>query len=173
MGRYSWFGIALILVGSTLLLDRFGIVRLGWEPVLWSLLAVFGAVRTTDGFGKKKSGRVFWGTFFFLSGVYGVLRYLDVVELRSYWPVPAFLAIIGLSLAMIVVNSPRNWPVLVPALLFLGSGSAIILSDYGYLYRHDVIYAFRTYWPTGIILFGLALVLKGFSLHTRVPKGQQ
>jgi hypothetical protein len=170
MGKFSWFGIVLILVGSAMMLDRVGVVRLGWEPILWSLLAVFGAVRAMDGFSKKKSGRVFWGTFLFLLGVYGVLRYLDIVELRSYSMMPAILVIVGLSMVMSFVSSPRDWHLLIPALLLLGTGSAIILSDFGYLYRYDVTYALRTYWPIGIILFGFALVLRGVSFHSRASR---
>ena len=170
MGRFSWFGLVLLLVGSVLLLDRFGVVPLGWGPLLWFLLAAFGAVRTIEGFAKRKSGRVFWGTFLFLFGAYGMLRYLDVVELRSYWMMPAILVMVGLSLVMTFVSSPKSWHLLIPGLLFLGAGSAIILSDFGYLYRYDVMHSLWTYWPAGLILFGLALVVRGVSFHSRVPR---
>lgn len=171
MARFSWIGIVLILLGSALLLDRIGVVRFGMQPLLWALLAIFGALRAIEGFGRKKSGRVFWGTFLFLLGVYGVLRYLDVVELRSYWIMPAILVIAGLSMLMMFVSSPQNWHLLIPALLLAGTGSAIILTELGYLSRYDVVESLRLYWPVGIILFGLALVVRNVSFHSRGRSG--
>ncbi len=167
MARFSWIGIVLILVGSALLLDRVGVIRFGLPPLLWSLLAIFGALKAIEGFSRKKSGRVFWGTFLFLLGVYGVLRYLDVIELRSYWMMPAILVIAGLSILMMFVSSPKDWHLLIPALLLTGTGSAIILTELGYLYRYDVLESLRIYWPVGIILFGLALIVRNVSFHSR------
>jgi hypothetical protein len=168
MNRFSWLGGGLLIIGSAMLLDRLDVVRFGWQPVFWTLVALFGIVKAVDGFGKKRSGRVFWGTFLFLFGVYELLRDLDVIELRSYWMFPAILLIIGLSLLMMYINSPREWHLLIPSLLLLGTGAAIILTEFGYFYRYDVIEAVRMYWPVGLILFGFALVARRFSPHSKV-----
>ena len=167
MGRFSWLGIGLVLVGGAMLLDRIGVVQVGWQPVLWALLAVYGIVRAVDGFTKKKSGRVFWGTFLFLFGVYNALRDLDVVELRSYWLMPAMVLILGFSMLMMYMSSPKDWHLLIPAIALLGIGTFIILTEFGYFYRHDVIETFRLYWPIGFILFGLAIVVRRLSQHSR------
>ena len=160
MRRFSWPGIGLVLVGTTMLLDRFTVIRFEWMTVLWAVVAVFGLVKAVDGFAKRRSSKVFWGTFFFLLGVYATLRHLDIVELRSYWWPPAVLLIIGFSILMMYVSSPRDWHLLVPAILCLGVGSAVVLAELGFIYRYDVSEAVRMYWPVGLILFGLALVLR-------------
>ena len=56
MRTTSWVGVVLILIGLSLLLDRFDILRIGIFPILWLLVAVFGFARTIDGFGKNKPG---------------------------------------------------------------------------------------------------------------------
>ena len=168
MKKFSWLGVGLVLAGTAMLLDRLDVVRFGWHVVVWLFVALFGIVKCIDGFGVKKSSRVFWGTFLFLLGVYNVLRDLEVVELRSYWLFPAILVIMGLSLLMMYVSSPREWHLLIPSILLLGTGAAMILTEFGYLYRYDVIEWVRMYWPVGLILFGLGLVLRRIPPHSSV-----
>jgi hypothetical protein len=158
--KVSWFGVGLILVGVAMLLDRFDVFSFGWMPVLWALVAVLGLVKAIDGFGKKKSGRVFWGTFWFLFGTYSLLRYIDVVELRSYWWLPALVLMLGFSQLMKYANTPKEWHLLVPAVLLLAIGAAMVLTEFGYFYHHDVVEAIRIYWPVGLIFFGLSLIMQ-------------
>lgn len=166
MQRFSWLGMGLVLVGGAMLLDRLNVVQVGWQSVVWALVAAYGTMKSIDGFNKKKSGRVFWGTFLFLFGAYNVLRGLDVIELRSYWLVPALLLIVGFSLLMMYLCTPRDWHLLVPAIALLGVGSSIVLTELGYFYRYDVIETIRMYWPISFVVFGLALVLRRFSAQS-------
>jgi hypothetical protein len=55
---------------------------------------------------------------------------------------------------------PRNVAVLVPAVLFVGFGVAMILVEYDYLDWWEVRRAIRTYWPLVLILWGAAIMLK-------------
>ena len=167
MKRYSWFGIGLVIIGAAMLLDRLDVIRFGWQPIFWTLIAAFGIAKAVDGFGRKKSGRVFWGTVLFLFGAYNLLRDLDVVELRSYWMLPAMLVIMGLSFLMMYISSLKEWHLLIPAILLLGIGAVMIMTEYGYFYRYDVFEAVRMYWPVGLILFGGAMVAG--ELYRRQP----
>jgi hypothetical protein len=167
MNKVSWLGAGLVVLGLAMLVDRLNLVRFGWETALWLLLAVYGAVKAVDAFGKKKAGRVFWGALFFLFGSYSLLRDLGVVELHSSWMLPHVILIVGLSFLMMYASSPREWHLLVPTLAFLGLGVVMILTDYGYLYRYEVVDALRVYWPVGLIMFGLALVVRRIVPHSR------
>jgi len=158
--RGSWFGIGLIVLGISMLLDRLDILGFGWHHVLWMLLAIFGLINAIEGFGKKKTGHVFGGTFLFLLGTYVLLWEIDVVELRSYWWLPATMLIVGFSLLMMFVCAPREWHLLVLSLTLIGVGAAMVLTEFGYLYRYDVVEVIRRYWPVGLIVFGLSLVLQ-------------
>jgi hypothetical protein len=150
----------MVVLGISMLLDRLDVVRFGWHPVFWTLLVIFGLVRAMNGFEKKKTGRVFLGTFLFLFGAYNLLRIMDVVELRSYWWLPAIILMLGFSLLMMFVCAPKEWHVLVPALMLLGIGAAMVLTELGYFYQYDIVEAIRKYWPAGLILFGLSLILQ-------------
>ena len=161
--RFSLPGVGLIMVGATMLLDRFNVIRFDWSTVLWGIIALYGFVKAIDGNTRKKSGRVFLGTFFFLLGLYNILCNLEVIAFRSYWWMPVLLLIIGFSILMVYVTSPKDWHMLVPAILLLGSGTAVILAEFGYLYRYDVAELLRTYWPIGLILFGIALIARHLS----------
>jgi hypothetical protein len=167
MGRFSWLGIGLVMVGVAMLLDRLDVIQFGWQPVFWALIAAFGVAKVVESFGKKKSGPVFWGTILFLLGVYNLLRDFDVVELRSYWALPAMLVAIGLSLLMMYISTPKEWHVLVPAILLLGIGVVMIMTEYGYFYQYEVSEAIRMYWPVGLILFGVALVARRTLSHPK------
>jgi hypothetical protein len=143
-----------------MLLDRLDVIRFGWQPVFWTLTAAFGIAKAVDGFGRKKSGRVFWGAILFLFGTYNLLHDLDVVELRSYWVLPAMLVIVGLSFLMMYISAPKEWHLLIPAILILGIGVVMIMTECGYFHRYDVFEAVRMYWPVGLILFGGAMVAR-------------
>jgi hypothetical protein len=154
-----WFAISLILIGGTLLLHRLHVISFGWQGVGWALLCLFGAFKAVEGFSGHTRGKVFWGTLLFLVGLYGVLRHLDVVELRSYVTFPAILLALGFSLLATVLSNPKDWHLLVPALFFAALGTVLLLDEFGYFYRWDVVAAVKSYWPVVLILFGVAILL--------------
>jgi hypothetical protein len=165
--RGAWLGIALVLVGLAMLLDRLDVMQFGWQPVFWGVVAVFGVVRAVSGFEKKKSGSIFWGTTLFLVGMYNILWRIGVVDVVSYWWPPAILLVIGFSTLMVYSCFPARWHLLVPAVLLLAAGSVLIMTEFGYFSRYEVMRAMRVYWPVGLILFGGALVLRRVSHNHR------
>jgi hypothetical protein len=70
------------------------------------------------------------------------------------------LVIVGLSFLMMYISVPKEWQLLIPAVLILGIGVVLIMTEYGYFYQHDVFEAVRMYWPVGLILFGGAMVAR-------------
>ena len=157
--KFPWFGAALILIGVTLLLSRLHVVPLGWPEVFWALVAAFGAYKIWTGFTWKHKGTVFWGTLFFLFGVYRILYRLDVYELPMDFGFPVFVTIIGIGFFMMYISAPREWHLIVPALFFLVIGVGMAMSELGYMYRWEFLRAIKTYWPLALILFGGTLLL--------------
>ena len=168
MNKLSWFGISLILVGSAMLLDRLDVLTFGWKPVLWALVMFFGIAKATSGFSREKRANIFWGTFFFLFGTYMLLHNLDLIDVRSYMVFHVVLLIVGSGILMMYFSSPKEWHLLVPALLLVVIGGVMVLTELGYFYRYDVVETIRLYWPVGLILFGIALVLRRGSTHSHV-----
>ena len=158
--RFPWFAVALILVGTTMLLDRLEVLPVQWQIIAWGVLMLFGAHRVILGFSARWRGRVFWGTFLFLLGLYNVLYYLDVVERYPYVMIPAMVVAVGFGLLMMYAVAPKEWHLLIPALVLTGTGAILLFADYGYFDRWEIMWVIRKYWPVALILFGISLLLK-------------
>ena len=68
--KISWFGIALILVGAVLLLDRFHILHLAFSTVFWPIVMVLALIGVGRGFSQNRRGKIFWNTVWFLYGLF-------------------------------------------------------------------------------------------------------
>jgi hypothetical protein len=164
----SWFGIALIATGSVLLLHRLGYIDFGVRPLIWLLMAAFGAVRCFDGFRRRRQARVFWSAFIFFFGAYNLGWYVERVdELLPSWPT-AMVLMVGLSFFLTYASAPRSWHVIVPGLALTGFGVAMLMTDYGYLYTFDVLRLAEVLLPVALILFGVSLILQR-TLHKSQP----
>ena len=158
--RFPWFPVALILVGTTMLLDRFDVLPVQWQIVAWGVLMLFGAHRVILGFTARWRGRAFWGTFLFLIGLYNILYHLDVVERYPHMFVPVIMVTVGFSLLMMYAVAPKEWHILIPALVLAGLGGILLFAEYGYFDRWEIMWVIRRYWPVALILFGVSLLLK-------------
>ncbi len=157
--RFPWFGVGLIVVGAAMLLHRLGVVDFGWHAALWGIVALFGAFKLVTAFTTGRSGAAFWGTVLLVLGGYQMLEDLGVAYVSSYLLFPWTVVLVGVGFLMMFAVKPRNWHVLVPSVVFLGSGTLMVLSEMGYFDRWDVLDAFRQYWPIALILFGITLLL--------------
>ncbi len=158
--KISIIGILLVAVGVVLLLDRVHLVYFGFGRILWLFLAFVGGWLVVRSFLYNERGKAFWGTLLFLFSVFFFLRTFYIVGFHFRTFPAAVLFILGFGFLMLFVQNPRAWQVLIPAGLLGGLGAVFILADLGYLYRWDVEYAIRTYWPVILILIGLLLVFK-------------
>jgi hypothetical protein len=157
--RIPWLGIVFILLGLVLLIEKLGYYHLGFGMIFWPLVLIYGFMKVVEGFSGNNSGRIFFGTICFLYGVYFLLRSADYFEIRFHMFLPATFIIIGFAFVMIFLNSPREWAFLLPAILLMGAGIAYLLGDVGYFSPWEVRELVRVYWPVGLILAGLAIIL--------------
>ena len=158
--RFPWFAVALILIGTTMLLDRLDVLPVQWQIVAWGVLMLFGAHRVILGFTLRWRGRVFWGTLLFLLGLYNILYHLDVVERYPHMFFPVIMVAIGMSLLMRYAVAPKEWHILIPAMVLTGLGGVLLFAEYGYFDRWEIMWMIRRYWPVALILFGASLLLK-------------
>jgi len=155
-----WLGVALIGIGIVLLLDRLDILDVRFSTLIWPIVVLFGLVRVGQGFSRNIQSRVFTGTVIFLYGLFFLLRSTDYVELHGHMFFPATFLIFGIAFLMMFLNNLKEWVFLLPAILLCGVGTAFILGEMGYLYRYDVWEAVRLYWPLGLVIIGLAIILR-------------
>lgn len=158
--RFPWFGIFLIVVGTGLLLDRFQILALGWPRLFWTFCALCGFGMVIIGFIREQRRHVFWGTVLFLYGLFFTLRYFDAFDYHGHLFIPVTLVVFGLAFIMRVVYAPKDWSLLIPGVFLTGLGSLFLIAELGYIYRYDVWYYLRMYWPVIIILLGVSLLFK-------------
>jgi hypothetical protein len=155
-----WFGVALIIIGIALLLDRLNVLNIEFSTIFWPIVMLFGLLRVGYGFSQNVQRRVFGGTVMFLYGLFFFLRSSDYVDLHGHIFFPATFLILGLAFFMMFLNNFKEWVFLLPAILLCGVGAAFILSEMGYLYRYDVWEAVHLYWPLGLVIIGLAIILR-------------
>ena len=158
--RTPIFGILLIALGATLLLDRLEIIYFGWGKIFWMFLGIWGAVLAVQGFSLKRRGRVFWGSLVFFASLLFSLDQWGVFWWSDELWVGGISLALGMAFLMLFVFEPGNFGVLVPTFLFGGFGAAMILVDYNYLDWWDVRHYIRNYWPLLLVLWGIAILLR-------------
>lgn len=154
------FGILLIALGAMLLLDRLDIIYFGWGKIFWIFTGIWGAVLSVQGFSLKRRGRIFWGSLLFFVSLFFVLEQWGMFWWSDELWVGGMSLAFGMAFVMLFLFEPRNFGVLVPALLFGGFGAAMILVDYEYLNWWDVRHYLRDYWPLLFVLWGIAIIVK-------------
>lgn len=154
------FGIALIVVGSFILLGKFHLVHVGFGSIFWPIIMVFGLVGVGRGFAQNKRGKIFWNTVWFLYGLFFFLRVSNLAEAQSYMFVPATFLIIGIAFLMTFMNNIHDWFFLIPSLIFGGIGLMFIFAELDYVSYWDVADSVRMYWPVVLILFGLTILFR-------------
>jgi MFS family permease len=105
-------------------------------------------------------GRIFAGTLLFLYGLFFLLRTSEYVDIRLRMFFPATFLIIGVALLMVFLSNYRAWELLIAAGLLCGIGVAFLMTEVGYLDRYEVWETVRLYWPVGLVLLGIAMILR-------------
>jgi hypothetical protein len=160
-----WFGIALIVFGVALLFNKLGIITVGFHHIFWPLLMLLGIAGVSKGYARNRRGKIFGGTILFLYSLFFFLRSIESVEFHDYMFLPATFLIFGIAFVMMYLHNFRDWFLLIPAFLLCGIGILFILTEYGYLYEWEAWEAVRLYWPIGLILLGVALILRRRGQH--------
>jgi hypothetical protein len=159
-GSLPVFAFALIVLGALLLLHQLDLISFGFGPVFWSLVMVLGITRVVQGFSRGRSWRIFFGSALFLYGLLFLLGSSDYADVHVRMFLPATFLIAGIGLLMVFLNNHHEWELLVPAAFLCGIGGALVLSELGYLDSYEVWETLRMYWPVGLVLAGVALILR-------------
>ncbi len=153
-------GIALIAVGTILLLQRMDLISFRWRdlyPLL--MLAISGTLYAMAYFKDDKKSSFPAGILLVL-GVFFFLRNYDLFSFDFYfyypgefWPI--FLLAIGFGYISRFLFDRSAVNLLVPAAIWFGLGVLFMLGHAGFLHRIRL----RTYWPLILIAVGAGLVI--------------
>jgi hypothetical protein len=162
--RASFAGIALIVVGATLLAFKLDLITFTIGAVLWGLAAVWGGVMLFRGWTRPNPSRggIFWGTILLSVGVLRTLNGLLPMGLDPGVEGPLYLAAPAIGLILVVVRRPRDWHMLVPAAALLALAWAMYMTEVGTLTRGEVMDTVSQFWPVALVAFGLSLILTGW-----------
>ena len=153
-------GILFIVLGSALLLDRLDVMSLRWGRVFWALVTVFGGVLVVLAFVNRIRRNLMWGNLFLFFGGVVALYQWHVIPREDFYFLPMMSIAFGLSFLMTFLYEPRNLPLLIPAIVFVGFGVVFYLWWWEYLDWFDFRYYARTYWPVLLIALGAAIALR-------------
>lgn len=162
--RTSIAGIALIIIGAGLLLARLDLVSLSMGDALWLVAAVGGGVMLYRGFAGQGSGsgKIFWGTAFLTVGALQLADRWMPMGMDPGVEGPLYLAVPAVAWILVVIKSPREWHMLVPAVALLGLALAMYMTEIGTLTRGEVMDTVGRYWPVALVTFGVAMILTGW-----------
>ena len=160
MFRIPILGIVLIVLGAGLLLRQLHIIRIDGATFLLFGLIAYGGAMIIRSFTMDLRQSLFFGSLCFYAGVLLVLGKYRVIENSPYIYVPGFLIVFGLAFLMLFLFNFRDFHLLVPAVIFIGLGSAFMMTEVGYWYVSDVKDVIRKYWPVALILFGGLILLR-------------
>lgn len=155
--------LALIAVGTYLLLEKLGVTLPGWD-VMWPVLPLAGGLALLGGyvFGNRRDAEhVFFGTALTLTGLvffFVTLSPLECSDLGTWWPVFVLIGSIAF-LAQWAATRFRDWGAFFLGLVALaigGAGLAINLQLFGPKTRELL----PSLWPAILILLGLMLLLR-------------
>ncbi|MGE5313673.1 MAG: LiaF transmembrane domain-containing protein [Acidobacteriota bacterium] len=158
--RVSLIGAILVLIGVALLLRQMHILEISAKKLLWIALALYGAATVTRSFLYDVRQKIFWGSLCFFTGILFTLKEYGFVYGSAPMFLPAVLVIFGFSFLTLFLFNVRDWHLLIPSLLFLGLGGALMLTELRMLYAEQVWRVVRDYWPVALILMGGAMLLR-------------
>lgn len=159
LNSHRIFGVLLIVVGTIILLSKFGFFELSFSDIFWPIISILGFFLVFIGYGEHNSGKIIWGTIFFLFGLFFFLKSIDVVYIPSSITLPVALYILGTAFMMAFFNSVKNWFLLIFVFIFYLLGSAFLLSYLGFWEKWEVWENLRIYWPIILVIIGLGLLL--------------
>ena len=158
--RFPIIGLVLVLLGVALLLNQMDVIHIGGWALLWLGLLIYGAAVVIRSFINNDRSKVFFGTLCFLVGILFFLHMEKIVHGSFSIYFPAFIVIVGLAFFMLFVFNVKDWHLLIPSIIFLGLGAALMLTHLGYWYSRDVWHTVGSYWPLLLILIGGTMLVK-------------
>jgi hypothetical protein len=160
INRFPIIGLVLVLLGVALLLNQMNVIHIGGIALVWLGLLVYGAAVVIRSFINNDRSKVFFGTLCFLTGILFFIHKAGFISGAFSIYFPAFIIIFGLAFFMLFVFNMKDWHLLIPALIFLALGAALMLTHLGYWYSRDVWRTITSYWPILLIIFGGTMLIR-------------
>jgi hypothetical protein len=159
--KLALIGTLLIAVGVLQILNHTGVIAVGWNGIAWLCLAALGLWMIIKGFSAagKAGGGIFWGTLFVIAGCVNFGERAGLFSLPGYLDMPMLFLAVGIAFLVVFIHKPQDWHVIVLSTVFTALGTLMLLAELDFISQWVVRDAIAQYWPVGLIVFGLALLL--------------
>ena len=159
-------GLLLIGIGLLLFFGKLGVFRFHGRDLWFLVLMLLGILLFVNAFVKPDRRGVFPATFLFLLGLFWALQRYEVINpyMDEMWPM--FFLILGISFWVSFIFHRRHSSSLIWGLIFLVIGSLFFAAEMGYISHWEAAEWVSTYWPAGLILFGIAILLRNVKRRT-------
>ena len=159
--KLALIGTLLIGVGVLQILNHTGVITVGWNGIAWLCLAALGLWMIIKGFSTagKARGGIFWGTLFLIAGCVNFGERAGLFYVPGYLDMPMLFLAVGIAFLVVFIHKPQDWHVIVLSTVFTALGTLMLLAELDFISQWVVRDAIAQYWPVGLIVFGLALLL--------------
>ena len=158
--RVLLLGILFIVFGLALFMDRLDVMTFRTGRFIWTLASVFGGVLVILAFVQRRRKNLFWGNLLLFFGGCVALYQWHAIPREDFYILPLLSIALGLSFFTNYLYNPRNLPLLIPVIVFVGFGVVFYLWWWEYIDWFDFRYYARMYWPLLLVALGLAIALR-------------
>ncbi len=156
-------GLALTSTGALLLISAAGIIDLNFEESLTYILLFFGFAGVALSFGGNSKSTIFLGSSSFF---WGIIKYVisnyEILN-SSKILLPAILFILGGSLLILFLDSPREFSFLLASLMNIGFGIYFTLNfPEGFIFDliNGTAYYLFGFWPFFLVVLGVLVLTR-------------
>jgi len=160
-------GVILITIGALLMISNFTDIEIGWSYFGPGILMVIGILFFTSIKTRQRSGAVFPGVIFFLTGLALFLvnfpviyDFLINVKLHTF-----VMFLLAAAFFALYLTRPKEMGLLIPTSIFAVLGTFFILKDFWII--DEVI--IQQLWPIIPIVIGMIIVIHGLRKKTPDP----
>ena len=157
-------GLLLLMFGVLLLMSRAGVVNLNFTRIAAFAVLIAGGFQAITAFAYSNQKRLFWGSVLFLAAMLTLLVSYGYIpdSWSQIWP--SALIIPGLAFLMLFFSNPREYTLLVVAVLFVVVGWVGLMArqrDFGF--GEGAFGLLRFVVPLAVVAAGIYVVWKNFS----------
>lgn len=157
-------GLLLLMFGVLLLMGRAGVLYLNFTRIAAFAVLIVGGVEAIAAFASSHQRRLFWGSVLFLSALLALLVSYQYIpdSWSQIWP--SALVIPGLAFLMLFFSNPREFTLLLIAILFVAVGWGGLLAQTGsYEFGEGLLALLRFLVPVAIVAAGIYVIWRNFS----------
>jgi len=161
MNRSYFFPVALIVIGTLLLLNQFDLLYLSRPYLFIIAFTVIGLILMRKALISPTRNGMLGGSFFLMMAV--IVLLLDIGYIPFYDEVIVASILIALGTANLVyyLFSRKSFTNVTFGLIFIAAGMPFLIVYFGSVSYWEMADAFSKYWPVLLITAGLGFLADG------------